>query len=275
MIPIHPWLFPLPPSRFRGFLPSKGFYLFFLRFFLCFTVGVGLFFFSPPTGVDLDLAGLSWGKTWAHPLGCDRLGRDVYAMYSYGILATIGIAIPARLITIGFGLFVSVIAFRLPGLVRFCIHMIAQVFLSLPSLLVALLVLAGLGSNLLALWVAILLSDWAQVYESLKSKIREIENSEYVKGAYAIHASKIHVFKWHILPGLKSMNWFLFLTGIPTVIMALAIYSFLGVDLASDWFGPGLGEQISFSSNYFRSTPHALVTPIFAIVLLILGLGKN
>lgn len=250
-------------------------FLFWVRTFLLLTVLGGWIIYSPPLSVDLDRVNLAAGVEWRHPLGCDRLGRDVWAMYSYGVLATVLIALPARALTLLFSLGVGLVAYVMGRWVSYFLDQVSYVFLAIPSLLVALLVLAGLGANFVSLPIAILLSDWAMGYESLKAKLRELENSGYVLSAYAMGAGKFHVFTQHILPGLFSMTWYLFVTGVPTVIMALAIFSFLGVDWSGDVWGPGLGEQIAFSGDYYDRNPFAVLVPILGIVLLVMGLGKR
>ncbi len=59
--------------------------------------------------------------------------------------------------------------------------------------------------------------------------------------------------------------------------MTLALFSYLGVSAGSDWFGPGLGEQISFARDYAYSAPLALAMPIFGIIGLVavLNVGKR
>jgi peptide/nickel transport system permease protein len=254
-------------------LPIK--FINFLRIFLFITVAIGLVLQPPPVSVNLDLVNLGAWQDLSHPLGCDRLGRDVFAMYSYGVLSTILIAIPARILTLVFSIFISLASFTLGRLFSFFLDQLSYVFLSIPSLLVALLVVAGLGASFFSLPIAIVLSDWAVSYESLKSRLRELEKSGYVFSSYAMGAGKFHVFRRHILPGMFSMVWYLFVTGVPTVIMALAIFSFLGVDWSGDLLGPGLGEQIAFSGDYYGKNPSAVIVPIFGIVLLVLSLGKR
>lgn len=255
------------------FIPRSS--LGYLRVFLILSVVVGILGYPAPVSVDLDRVNYPAFHSWVHPLGCDRLGRDIYAMFSYGVLSTLVIAIPARILTLAFSVVIAVLGFGLGEIVRFVLDQLSYVFLSIPSLLIALLVIAGLGASLVSLPIAILLSDWAMSYESLKAKLRELERSGFVVSSFAMGGGKFHVFRSHILPGLFSMLNYLFITGVPTVIMALAIFSFLGVDLSGDIFGPGLGEQIAFSGDYFDRNPLSVIVPIMGIILLVLGLSKK
>lgn len=235
----------------------------------------GMLYQQPPVYVDLDNTFLAPFQTLAHPLGTDRLGRDIYALYSYGIFSTVLTAIPARIITIVLSGFLSFLSYSLGSIVGHSIEMISSVFISLPSLLLALIVIGFLGDGIIILFLAIILSDWAVVFESIEGKLRELKSSGPVVASYCMGANKFHIYKKHILPSLSSILYILFITGIPSVIMTVAIFSFLGVDSNSSWIGPGLGEQISFSKDYFERSPFSLLIPTLGIFLLVNLSGKN
>lgn len=248
-----------------------------LVYMSCFVmfVFIGFFLYDAPTGIELDAVNYPAFKSLDHPFGCDRLGRDIYALFSFGILSTVLVAIPARLLTIAFSLSLSLLIYISNRFVGFLVDQLSYVFLSIPSLLIALLVVTGLGANFITLPLSIVLSDWASSYETMKSKLKEINQSAYVLSSYASGASKGHVFRFHIVPSLVSLFSFLFVTGVPNVIMAIALFSFLGVDWSGDFLGPGLGEQIAFSADYFDKSPLAVIMPVFGIVSMIVGIGRK
>ncbi|MBE8398072.1 ABC transporter permease, partial [Leptospira borgpetersenii serovar Hardjo-bovis] len=86
-------------------------------------------------------------------------------------------------------------------------------------------------------------------------------------------ASRVNIFQNHIFPSAFPVLKVLFTTGLPGVVMTLALFSYLGVSAGSDWFGPGLGEQISFARDYVYSAPFALAMPIVGIVGLVAALS--
>jgi peptide/nickel transport system permease protein len=250
-------------------------FFFYIRWFFVLFVIFGLLWNQPPIGINLDLVNYPAFKSFHHVFGCDRLGRDVFSLFAYGILSTLLIAIPARLATILFSGLISMLVYTTGKISEYFINQLSYVFLSLPSLLIALLILSGLGANFITLPISILLADWANAYETIQSRVKEINQSGYVVASYSMGASKLHVFQFHLLPGILSLLGYLFLTGVPNVIMAIALFSFLGVDWSGDYLGPGLGEQIAFSVNYFDKSPLAVIMPVFGIVFMIVGLGKK
>lgn len=250
-------------------------YIFDVRLYFILFVLFGLVWNQAPVGVNLDLVNYTAFQSSQHIFGCDRLGRDVFSLFSYGVLSTLLIAIPARLATILFSGSISMLVYTTGKFSEYFMNQISYVFLSIPSLLIALLILSGLGANFITLPISILLADWANAYETIQSRIKEINQSGYVVASYSMGASKMHVFQFHLLPGILSLLGYLFVTGVPNVIMAIALFSFLGVDWSGDFLGPGLGEQIAFSVNYFDKSPLAVIMPVFGIVFMIVGLGKK
>ncbi|MCB1156746.1 MAG: ABC transporter permease subunit [Leptospiraceae bacterium] len=244
-----------------------------MAFFL--SVFIGLVLYYPPTEVELETALKAPFQDPYHILGKDRLGRDIYALYSYGILSTFVTAIPARLLTLSLAALSSLLSFSLGKYFETVLQMFSSVLISLPSLLIALVVVNALNTGFFAMLLAIILSDWAMTYESVQSKIREILGSGQAIASRAMGAGKIHIFKNHILPETRSIFYVLFITGIPSVIMTIAIFSFLGIDFTADVFGPGLGEQISFSKDYFDKSPLSLIMPTIGIFLLVYSFRKR
>jgi peptide/nickel transport system permease protein len=240
-----------------------------------FSVILGLVFFKAPVNINLLESSLVGFQTWNHPLGCDRLGRDIYALYAYGTFTTFLISIPARAITLFVSVCVSFLSYSTNKYINFIIDSVASAFLSLPSFLVAIIVLYSLGSELFVFYIAIVISDWAFAYESIQGKVREVKESGFVIAARTMGANKYYLFKMHIFPEIVSMLFILFVTGIPGVIMTVAIFSYMGIDFGTEFLGPGLGEQIAFSKDYFLVSPISLFTPILGILFLVLSLGKK
>ncbi len=248
---------------------------FVLKLLFILSIALGLIFFKAPVNVNLLESSLAGFQSWKHPLGCDRLGRDIYSLYAYGTFTTFLISIPARAITLLVSVCISFLSYASNKYVNFIIDSFASVFLSLPSFLVAIIVLYSLGSELFVFYIAIVISDWAFVYEAIQGKIREVKESGFLIAAKVMGGSKFYLFKIHIVPEIVSMLFILFVTGIPGVIMTVAIFSYMGIDFGTEFLGPGLGEQIAFSKDYFLVSPISLFTPILGILFLVLSLGKK
>ncbi|MCX7999046.1 MAG: ABC transporter permease subunit [Leptospiraceae bacterium] len=238
-----------------------------LIFTLC---AIGILFFLPPTKIDLDQS-FCLALTLEHPLGCDRMGRDNFALLSYGILITILVSIPARLLTLLVSLSFSLIVSYSPKQFEKVFQSFIFVFLSVPSLLVALIVITVFESSIWSFLLAIVFSDWAQSFEPMQIKIREVLESGYVLNSKNLGASQIYIFYRHVLPELKMLFWTLFQTGLPSVIMTVSIFSYFGLDIGASSFGPGLGEQISFSKDFVHISFLPVLFPILGIMGVVLS----
>ncbi|EQA45823.1 ABC transporter, permease protein [Leptospira broomii serovar Hurstbridge str. 5399] len=238
--------------------------------FLTIALG-GILLHSPPTQVELhdSFRSISAGA----PLGKDRLGRDVWAMLGYGSLSTFLFAFPARVLTLLFASLLGLLAYSSPFLQKNLLSPLSSVFVSIPSLLLALLVIQAFGATAASLFIAILLGDWAPAYETLRTRIEEVRGSGYVLAASCFGAGKTYIFRSHILPQAFQLLGILLTTGLPSVVMTLAIFGFLGISAGGDTFGPGLGEQIAFSKDYAESAPWALIVPILGILGLVYSVG--
>jgi peptide/nickel transport system permease protein len=230
------------------------------------------FFLNPPVNSNLEFANFKPFLDSKHFLGCDRLGRDLLSLFYFGLIGTLITSIPARFLSILFGLILSLLHFLKFKPLNKGIEVLSLVFLSLPSLVLAYLILFTLGKSILVLFLAEVLTSWPSIFESLSSKIRELENSNFVMMSYSFGIPKFKVFIRHIFPNLVRICNYLFITGLPGTIMGLAILNFLGIDIGSDYFGPGLGEQISFSKDTFEKSPLSLILPIVGIFSIVFGL---
>ncbi|MBE7410601.1 MAG: ABC transporter permease [Leptospiraceae bacterium] len=248
------------------------------NFFRIAFFGIVLFcivFFKRPTQVNLESSFIPPFQTISHPLGTDRLGRDLCALFGFGAVGTILFSIPLRLSTILVASIFVFLEYSFGKIFSFWFEPLVSIFLSIPSLFTALMFAYFFGGGILVVLLSIVVSDWAVVYESLQAKVREVKDSGFCIASVLFGNSPFYIFKNHIFPEIYSIQKNLFLTGIPSVIMTLSLFSYLGIDTASEIFGPGFGEQISFSKDFFSKSPLSLIIPIIGISSLIFFLSPK
>ncbi len=232
-----------------------------------------ILFSKPPKEVQLGLSNLPAFQKFSNPLGCDKLGRDILSLYTYGTLSAILFSIPARIFCLISVIFLNLLVFSLGRVAEVFMNGLSAVFISIPSFLLGLILVYSLGQSLFTFFIAIFFIDWATIYETYQAKVSEIKLSNYVLASKLMGATKFFIFKKHILFEIFSLSKVLLITGIPSVIMTIAIFNFLGIDFGSDIFGPSLGEQISFSKDFFDSSYLSLISPILGILILLLLLS--
>lgn len=243
----------------------------------CFFFGlilIGVIVLSAPVNVDLTNNNLPIFSP-GFLAGTDRLGRDNFALFCYGSLSTIVLVVPARILTIFVSFILSAFSLFFPKRSEWILSGVVSVSLAIPSLLSALVVMSLLPNHPFAIFIAILVSDWALSYETLTAKIREIKQSPYLSASLCMGAKPYQLILLHYLPALRDIFGFLFFSGLPAVVMTTALFSYLGIQTSLGDTGPGLGEQISFSKDYFDQSPVSVLLPIVAILTLVYSLGSN
>ncbi len=204
-----------------------------------------------------------------HPLGTDQLGRDVLARILFGYrtsLVTCGTAVAVAL-TIGGALGMLAAFYR--GWFDRIVMRIMDVLFAFPIILLAIGIIAVLGSNALSALIAI-----ATVYIPIFARLLRgpslvICESEYVQGARAIGASDARIVFTHLLPNLASVILVQASLLLSAAILVEASLSFLG--LGAQPPTPSLGQMLSEGRNFLLLNPWPAVFSGFAILFLSFG----
>ena len=214
--------------------------------------------------------------------GTDPQGRDMYSAVLYGTRVSLLVGAASVVFSAGFGVFLGLLAGYLGGKTESFIMRVADVQLSFPAILIALLVFGvarGIippaqqeEATLVLLIIAIGLSNWAQYARTVRGSTLIEKNKEYVQAARVIGRSSFVIMVRHILPNVMGP-----VTVIATINLALAIIeeatlSFLGVGMPPTQ--PSLGTLIRIGQQYlFSGEWWILFFP--AMTLIILALAIN
>jgi peptide/nickel transport system permease protein len=217
----------------------------------------------PPVWMD--------GSQPAHLLGTDQIGRDYLSRLIYGtrISMLIGVltVITSALIGITLGIIGGFYGGRTDDFVMFLI----TCRLSIPLILVALTVVALVGSSLVVVILTLGLLLWDRFAVVTRTTTMQVRNLDYIAAAEAAGASRVHILLREVLPNIANH-----LVVVATLEMALAILleaalSFLGLGVPPPL--PSWGLMIAEAKEYMFFSPWVIMTP--GIVLFILVLGIN
>ncbi len=208
---------------------------------------------SPP-------AWLAEGK-WRYPLGTDDQGRDMLSGILYGARISLLVGIASVLLSMTIGVTVGLVAGYVGGAVDAFVMRIADVQLSFPAILIALLVdgvarvaLAGEVHPSLALWVLVLsigLSGWVQYARTVRGSTLVERRKEYIQAAQLIGRGPAGIMLRHLLPNVTGPVLVIATIHFGTAIITEATLSFLGVGMPVTT--PSLGTLIRIGNDFLFS----------------------
>jgi len=222
------------------------------------------------------------GSDWTFPLGTDEQGRDVLSSIMYGTRLSLVVGIAATLFSMVLGIALGLVSGYVGGAVDAFIMRLADVQLTFPALLVALLidgVVRGLISvqrhDEIALYViigAIGLSFWVQYARTVRGSVLVEKGKEYVQAARVIGLSPVLIMVRHVLPNVMGPVLVIATINIGLAVLTEATLSFLGVGLPSTQ--PSLGTLIRLGQEVLLSgTWWIVIFPGVTLAILVVAVN--
>jgi peptide/nickel transport system permease protein len=204
---------------------------------------------------------LSPDGDWAFPLGTDDQGRDVLSSIMYGTRLSLIVGFASVIVAMTLGITLGLLSGYLGGAVDALIMRVADVQLTFPAILVALLIdgiVRGIISvkrhDEIAIYVivgAIGLSFWVQYARTVRGSVMVEKNKEYVQAARVIGLSPMLIMVRHVLPNVTGPVLVIATINLGLAIITEATLSFLGVGLPST--EPSLGTLIRLGNEVLQS----------------------
>lgn len=215
-------------------------------------------------------------------LGTDDQGRDVFSTILYGMRISLFVGFAAVLFAMILGVALGLIAGYAGGWTETAIMRVADVQLTFPAILVAMLIF-GIAKGFtpvgmrdeMAIWVLILaigLSDWVQFARVVRGATLVEKNKEYVQAARLIGRKPFAIMLKHILPNVLSPVLVIATISLALAIIAEATLSFLGVGAPPTQ--PSLGTLIRIGQGFLFSGEWWIIF-FPAVTLLVLALSVN
>ena len=204
---------------------------------------------------------LSADGDWTFPLGTDDQGRDILSSIMYGTRLSLVVGLASVIVAMALGITLGLVSGYVGGAVDALIMRIADVQLTFPAILVALLidgVVRGIISvkrhDEIAIYVivgAIGLSFWVQYARTVRGSVMVEKNKEYVQAARVIGLSPLLIMVRHVLPNVTGPVLVIATINLGLAIITEATLSFLGVGLPST--EPSLGTLIRLGNEVLQS----------------------
>ena len=207
----------------------------------------------------------------AHPFGTDDLGRDIFNRIVYGARYSLFIGFSATIISLSVGSLLGCIAGYFGGKIDGVIMRITDVFIAIPSTLMAIAVVSALGPNFANLIIAIAIGDIPGYARIIRSSVLSIRDNEFVEASIAVGGSHAHVMAQHIFPNTLAALIVQATLGVGYVIIAASGLSYLGLGVMPP--APEWGAMLSEAQAQIRYFPHQVIFPGLAIVITVLALN--
>ena len=208
-------------------------------------------------------------------LGTDDQGRDVFSAVLYGLRISLGVAFVATAIAVVLGTSIGLLSAYAGGRTDAVLMRIVDMQLSFPAVLIALMLVALLGTGIEKVTIAIVAVQWARYARTVRGAAMVEREREYVEAAQCLAYSPSRVMCRHILPNCMAPLSILATVEVASAISIEATLSFLGVGLPITQPSLGLlianGYPFMLSGNYWLSIYPGLILIAVIIAINIVG----
>ncbi|RXT52674.1 peptide ABC transporter permease [Bosea sp. Tri-44] len=212
------------------------------------------------------------GEGFTMWLGSDGVGRDLLSGILYGLRISLMVGAFSGILAATIGSAVGLIAAYAGGRTENAIMRLVDLQLSLPSVLVALILVAGLGKGVDKIIIALVMVQWAYYARTVRGSALVERRKEYVEAAQSLGLSHARTVFRHILPNCLAPVIVIVTVQTAHAISLEATLSFLGVGLPQT--EPSLGVLIANGFQYMLSGSYWIsVFPGFALLMTIVSIN--
>jgi oligopeptide transport system permease protein len=225
-------------------------------------------------GFEYDTLGLDnrlANPSVKHLLGTDTLGRDLLARVLYGCRISLMVGLVSTLISLLIGVAYGAVAGYFGGRVDEIMMRAVDVLYSLPDILLIVILMALFERSLLLLFVALGATSWLTMARIVRGQALSLKNEQFVEAARSIGVSNVGIVVRHILPNTMGPIIVYATLTVPSVILAEAFLSFLGLGVPPP--ASSLGVLAEEGAEAISVHPVLLIAPATLMAVMLMSLN--
>ena len=209
-------------------------------------------------------------------LGTDAMGRDIFSMIWYGGRISLAIGFLSTLVSTLLAVLFGAASGLSPRWLDGMLMRLTEIFLSIPSLLLIVLLQAVWGkAGVISLSLVIGATSWTGVAKVVRTEVRQLRSCGYVIAARCMGAGFFRILRRHLLPNFLSSILFMVVMNVRSAIAAESTLSFLGLGLPLEVISWGsmlsLSEKALLSGAWWVILPPGIVLVVTMVCLTDIG----
>lgn len=201
--------------------------------------------------------------------GTDALGRDIFSRILTGVSYSFGLAIVAVLLALTIGFLIGTVAGFSRGVKASTLNHILDIALTMPSLLIAIVIVAILGPGIENTFWAVVLAMLPQFIHHIRTEVAELLEKDFVIAYRLDGANKVQTFWYALLPNMFENLVVFSAMAISSSVLDIVVLGFIGIGAQSP--EPELGAMIADNLDVFYLSPWTVMLPGIVLFLCILS----
>jgi ABC-type dipeptide/oligopeptide/nickel transport system permease subunit len=227
--------------------------------------------FSPYDMNAISIADMKAGPSFAHPFGCDVMGRDIMTRLMVGGRYSLILGIAAALLSAIAGAAIGLIAGYFGGVTENAIMRLIDVWSALPAMLLCIIMSAVLGPGYIQTIIALTIGGVPGSVRMIRGQVLAERGREYIEAAESFNCSRFSIMFRHLLPNTVQPLIVTTTMSIGGVIGMAASLSYIGLGIQPPT--PEWGAMLADSKAYILTEPHMIMFPGLIIAVTVLAIN--
>ena len=204
-----------------------------------------------------------------HILGTDQLGRDILIRLLVGGQYSFRLAFICVPIITFIGCVLGIVAGYFGGWIDVVIMRLCETMMAIPSLIMAIAIIAILGQSFTILVLVLCIGGWVQLTKLVRNNVRIVKDREFVLASKALGAKGSHIMFKQIFPNITTQIIVLTSQRVGGIILMESSLSYLNLGIAMP--APSWGNMMSQGRQYLTTQPWMIVVPGIALMISVLA----